>query len=163
MSLITATTSPSEELATRRISTSDFGLLGLRILVSVSMLYYQSWRQALQAWEFVWEKSPWAIADEVEKLGLPQPSMISVTLVFLLLAAPFGILIGFITRFNALVFLIALVFVLVTHLDDTLSVTLNAQTLVLYMGTALILSLSGGGLLSLDGLMTRRRHAKKKR
>ena len=162
MSLITATTSPSEELATRRISASDFWLLGLRILIATPMFYYQSWRHASRAWAFVWEKAPWAIADEIVKLGLPQGSVVSVTLVFLLLAAPFGLLIGFITRFNALILLLALGFVLVTHLDDTLSVTLNAQSLLLYMGMALILSLSGGGLLSLDGLMTRRRHAKSK-
>lgn len=163
MSLITSTISPAEDVASRKVAGADFWLLGIRILVSLPLIYFQSWKQATQAWGFVWENQPWTVADEIVALGLPQSPVISVLLIFLLLAAPFGVLIGFITRINALVLILTLGFVLIGQLDETLSTTLNPQTLLLYLGMALILSLAGGGMLSLDALLTRRRHEKRKK
>ena len=163
MSLITATTSLSDESAGRRIGGVDFWLLGIRILVSVPIVYFQSRDQAFQAWGFVWEQKAWPLSDTIAALGLPQSNVISVTLIFLLLSAPLGLLLGFITRLNALVLVIALAFVLISRLDETLSLTLNPQSLLLYLGMGVILSLSGGGLLSFDALLTRRRHEKHKK
>ena len=163
MGLLTPTTSPSDSADSNSGTGINFWLLALRCLAAVPMIYYQSWNQALRAWGFVWEKQPWPIAEKFVELDIPQPEVLSASLIFLLLVCPFGVLIGFLTRINAFVTMLAVIFVMITGIEREISQWLNAQVLLLYLGMCLILTLSGGGIFSFDTLLTKRWRRKKQK
>ncbi|MCB1235281.1 MAG: DoxX family protein [Verrucomicrobiae bacterium] len=165
MAFLTPSTSSSSADAPRAgLGLADFTLGWLRLAAAVPMFYYQSWSQAQKAWRFVWSQEAWPLAEKVTEMGLPQPPVFAVTLIFLLTVCPFGLLIGFLTRVNAVITCVALGFVFMTGL--IVSPWLNAQTLLLYMGVAVALAIGGPGLFSMDALFAwarRRRKMKKQR
>jgi uncharacterized membrane protein YphA (DoxX/SURF4 family) len=145
----------------RRIIPSDFWLLGLRLLMVLPMGYYQLLDQSVKAWKFTWEGHKWALPEQAEAAGLPQPEVVSVALVLILAFSSFALLIGFLSRINAILIAGALVFILVPGLEPYLSSNLTPQAILLYLGMGTILGMAGGGLFSVDGFLWRRRQRAK--
>ncbi len=140
---------------------ADFYLLLLRLVLAVPMFYYQIRDHVGRAWGFLWEQKEWALVDAFDAMGLPQPSVTAVTLVFLLLVCPAAIAIGFLTRINAALSLLAVLFFFLSGLP--LSEWLNAQTYVLFLGICAVLILSGPGAFSFDGGFSALRRRRKRR
>ena len=155
------TSTPTQVGEKRRIIPSDFWLLGLRLLLVLPMFYYQLRDQSVKAWRFAWEERSWALPEQAEAVGLPNPEVVSVALVLVLVIGCFALLIGFLSRINAILVTGALLFVLVPGLEPYLSPNLTPQTILLYLGMGLLLGLAGGGLLSLDGYLWFRRQKSK--
>lgn len=141
---------------TRALGGQDLWLLLLRGFVVFGMVYYQAVPHVPQAWNHVWNDSPWTVIDQMAALGLPAPSVFAVAFLVLLLIALLGLALGFVVRISAALFLFLVTFVLFAPLE--LSPTLVSQTLMLYVGMGLCLLLAGGGLISLDGVLTRRKN-----
>ena len=125
------------------------------------MIHYQAWEHAENGWSYMWEKTNWTVVDQMTNLGLKSPGPMAVLLIFFLLTSSFGILIGFLTRINAVIMLVCLGAVLIGPVE--ISTTLTPQTLLLYFGLCLTLIVAGGGFFSLDRLLTGRRRKKKKK
>ncbi|MCB1230765.1 MAG: DoxX family protein [Verrucomicrobiae bacterium] len=143
----------------RRIGLPDFYLLLLRLVFALPLFYYQIRQQTVWAWKFLWEQKDWPLLNAMSEMGLPQPSVTAVGLTFILLASPFGILIGFFTRVNAALTLLALIFFFLSDLP--FSDWLNGQTYVLYLGITAVLIIGGSGSFSFDGLFAMIRRRKK--
>lgn len=152
------TSTPAQSLSEqRRIIPSDFWLLGLRLLLVLPLYYYQLLDQCLKAWRFAWESRSWALPEQARAVGLPQPEVVSVALVLILLIASVALLIGFLSRINAVLITGALLFILMPGLEPFFSHSLTPQTILLYMGMGVLLGLAGGGLISVDGYLWSRR------
>ncbi len=119
------------------------------------MVYFQAWHQSIRAWAFVWEKKSWSLVDQFEELGFGMSGYIATTLVVLCAVLSFGIITGIYTRICAILLLLMMLFFLIVPVD--LSGNLNVQTLLLYAGMSFTLTLSGGGRVSLDHLLTKRK------
>ena len=133
----------------------DFSLLIIRVITVLALGYYQIFSHLKSVWELLWEQKEWALIAQIEALKLPFPSAITTALILLLLLSMIALVIGIFTRINALVLLILLGFVLVAQLR--LSLSLNPQTLVLYIGIMFALIFSGGGRFSLDFFLASRK------
>lgn len=133
----------------------DFALLIIRVISMVALGYYQIFNHIKSVWEFLWEQKNWELITQVEKLGIPFPTAIAVTLIFLILLSMIGIFIGIFTRVNALFLFVLLGFVLVAPI--LLSHSLNPQTILLYLGMLFALVFSGGGQFSLDKFLAMRK------
>ena len=140
----------------RGVSSWDFWLLILRAFVVFGMIYYQVIPHAPLAWGLIWKETAWDLVDQFSKIGFPYPPVTAVVFLVLLMISLLGLGLGFVVRINAALFLGLVVLVLFAPLD--LSPTLLSQTLMLYIGSGFLLILSGGGLISLDGLLTRRKN-----
>ncbi len=143
------------------MNASDLWVFLLRFFTGFPMVYYQAWKHANLGWEYMWAKKEWSVVDQMAALNYSSPGPMAVALVFFLLVSAFGILIGFLTRINAAILLICLGVVLVAPIELREN-SLTPQTLLIYIGLCITLLLSGGGLFSLDTLMTKRRGKKKK-
>lgn len=140
----------------RAVGSEDFWLLLLRGFVVFGMVYYQVVPHVPLAWSHLWKETPWGLIDQFASVGLPAPSAVAVAFLVLLMISLLGLALGFVVRISAALFLVLVTLVLFTPLD--LSPTLLSQTLMLYFGLGLCLLLAGGGLISLDGLLTRRKN-----
>lgn len=143
-------TSPSQSPAAAILS--DFGLLILRLIAGLPMLYFQGWHQSFRAWAFVWEKKSWSFAEQFDELGFSMPGFFATGLVILCTLLSIGIVTGIYTRISACLMLILIIFILIVPVE--LSGSLNVQALLLYAGMSFALLLSGGGRISLDHLLT---------
>lgn len=162
MALSRPPSNPPVDSASERIGVADFYRLLLRALLAVPMFFYQAKAQTILAWGFLWEKREWPLLDAIESMSLPQPSVTAISLTFVLLFSPIGILIGFLTRVNAALTFAATGFFFLTGLP--LSDWLSGQTYVLFLGICAVLVLSGPGAFSLDGIFSflrRRRRMKR--
>lgn len=137
------------------IHVHDFSLLGLRWLVAIAIVYFQGWDLIKSAWNFIWSKVAWPLVEQFDAISVPIPTVLAPTFAILLFLVAFCLFLGFLTRINALIGLALCLFILLTHLE--LSADLTLQALVLYAGALLVLTLSGGGRLSLDALLSHRR------
>ncbi len=138
------------------LTAPDFGLLVVRVITMVALGYYQIFNHLQSVWGYLWEQSGWKLIDQIQALRLPFPPVIAVALIFLITLAMIGIVVGIFTRFNALLLLLLLGIVLISQLR--LSISLNPQALVLYIGIQITLILSGGGKFSLDHLLASRKN-----
>ena len=138
---------------------SDFGLFIVIFISSGAFVYYQLVEQLRLGNLFIWEKADWELINEIATLGLPMPAAIGVTLVLLLTAALIGITIGIFTRINATILFGLTAFTLIGPLH--LSLSLNPQSLVLYLALFLALACGGAARVSLDYLLTRKKTEKK--
>ena len=145
---------PSNPSATGLI-TRDLCPLALRFVAGLTMIYFQAWHQSIRAWAFVWDKKSWSLVDQIEELGLGLSGYIATTLVVLCAVLSLGVITGIYTRICALLLLVMMVFLLIVPVE--LSGNLNVQTLLLYAGISFTLVLSGGGRISLDYLLTKRK------
>ena len=108
---------------------------------------------------FIWEKADWELINEIATRGLPMPAAIGVTLVLLLTTALIGITVGIFTRIIARILFGLTAFTLIGPLH--LSLSLNPQSLVLYLALFLALACGGAARVSLDYLLTRKKTEKK--
>jgi uncharacterized membrane protein YphA (DoxX/SURF4 family) len=162
MALLRRSSSSALDASPEKVGLADFYCLLLRCLLALPMFFYQAKAQTLLAWRFLWEQREWPLHEAIKAMELPQPSVTAVALIFVLLTAPFGILIGFLTRVNAALTLLATGFFFITGLP--LSDWLSGQTYVLYLGLCAVLVLSGPGSFSFDGafaFLRRRRRMRK--
>lgn len=139
---------------------ADIYLLLLRLVMTAPLFYYQIRQQSVVAWQSLWEKKDWPLLNAVTEMGLPQPQVTTVALVFVLVACPLGIVLGFLTRINAALTLLAILFFFLSGLP--FSEWMTGQTYVLFLGIAAVLTLSGPGRLSFDGLYAAVRQHKKR-
>ena len=142
------------------ITLREFYLGLLRLVFAVPLFFYQILEQVEYARGFIWSEQEWPLLEAIREMGLPQPEATAVVSIFLLAVCPAAIVIGFLTRINATLTLLGLLFFFFSRLP--LSEFLNGQTYVLYMGIACVLIVSGSGNLSLDGLFAARRRRKRR-
>lgn len=133
----------------------DVGLLFLRWIGIIALMYYQVWDQVVNAARYLWNKTEWDVVDQFQSLSIPFPGPLAVSFLFLLTIFCVGIALGILTRMCSTALLLFMGFILVAPID--LSKSLNPQTLVLYMGVFLTLLLGGAGKLSLDFLLAGRK------
>ncbi len=145
---------------TPRVGLADFYLLLLRWVLAVPLFYYQIRQQSVMAWSYLWDKKEWPLLVAVTEAGLPQPRIITVALIFVLLACPLGVAVGFLTRINAALTLLAMLFFFLSGLP--FSEWMTGQTYVLFLGVAAVLTLSGPGRFSFDGVFAAVRQHKKR-
>lgn len=128
----------------------DVGLFFIRVLATLSFIYYQLVEQLRLAFDWLWTRATWDLLDQITQLGHPVPSVIAVTLIVLLTLCCFSIFLGIFGRWHALVFFLLCAYILMSPLE--LSPTLNPQTLALYTILGFGFIFSGAGRLSLDNL-----------
>lgn len=134
---------------------SDLCPLALRFATGLTMLYFQAWYQSIRAWSYVWHKQSWSLVDQFEELGFAMPGVFATTLITLCALLSVGLITGIYTRICAFLMLTVVTFILIVPVE--LSGSLNVQALLLYAGLSFTLILSGGGRISLDHLLTRRK------
>ena len=134
---------------------NDLGLLTLRFVTGLPMLFFQGWHQSFRAWAYVWDNKSWPLIEQFEKFGFAIPGFFATTLVIACTLCSLALLLGLYTRFNALLLLVLMLFILIVPVE--LSGNLNVQTLLLYAGLSLTLLFFGSGRISLDHLLTRRK------
>ena len=162
MALLRPSTITPTEASADRLGMVDLYRLLLRLVLAVPMFFYQAMSQTTQAWGFVWEKREWPLMQAIEEMALPQPSVTAISLIFILLFCPIGVAVGFLTRVNAALTLLATGFFFISGLP--LSDWLSGQTYLLFMGVCAVLVLSGPGAFSIDGVfffLRRRRQMRK--
>lgn len=141
--------------ASDRPRLADLGLLTIRLFTVLTFAYYQLAHQLRQAIDHLWEEAPWSLVSQLGDRGLPSPELLAPLGIALMTTTLMGVLLGFLTRLNALLFALMTGFVLFSALS--LSPTLNPQTLALYLGVFLGFAGGGAGRLSLDHLLAGRR------
>ena len=127
---------------------TDLGLLVIRLVTVAIFSYYQLRAQLVLAQNFVWDAGDWDLIKQLGTKGLPMPDIIAVGGIAIFSISLLGVLLGFFTRFNALILTLMTGFILLAPL--ILSSTLNPQSLALYLGLFAGLACGGGGRLSLD-------------
>ncbi len=137
------------------VTVHDFWLLALRLATAFCLIYFQAWDQIKMAWAFVWEKVPWTLVDQMSAASFPTPNILAPLLIFLLMVVGFALGFGFLSRIISLIGVLLCGLVLVAQLE--LSTSLTSQTLILYCSILLVMVFAGGGRISLDALLTRRK------
>ena len=120
------------------------------MLLAGPMFFYQAKAQTAHGWIYLWDQKEWPLMEAMEAMKLPQPAVTAIVLVFVLLFSPIGILIGFLTRVNAVLLMVVTGYFFMSALP--LSAYLSGQTYVLYLGLCGVVVLSGPGAFSLDGV-----------
>ena len=138
---------------------ADLGLLLIRLLVVATYVYYQLLAQLKLTVAHVWDGSDWDLVGQLAQLGVPSPDIVAAASIALQSTALLGVVVGFFTRINALLFFLMCGFVLFAAIP--LSSGLNPQVLSLYLAVFLGLACGGGGRLSLDHLLAGRRARKR--
>lgn len=146
---------PLPDNSPERNAAADFGWLSLRFLAFAIYLYYQLAADLERARALIWEKQSWDLVAGLAGMGLPYPTVLAPVSVGFIAVILLGILLGFLCRLNALLFALAMGFVLVGELR--VSHTLNPQCLLLYIAIGVCLAISGPGRFSLDHLLAGRR------
>lgn len=134
---------------------ADLGLLTIRFFSVAIFVYYQLANQFEQAIDHVWDEAAWSLVDQFAERGLPAPGMLAPLATVLMATSLLGVLLGFFTRLNALLFALMTGFALLSAIS--LSPTLNPQALALYLGIFAGFACGGGGRFSLDHLLAGRR------
>lgn len=136
----------------------QISLCTLRASSALALIYYQGWEQFTRGWNFIWSGTRWNLVDHFSKAH-PVPVAVllaSLTAAFFFLS-PLLLMMGFLTRVNALLIFLGLLLTLDAGLDGVLSTSLHTQTLVLYLLITLFFIVNGGGMVSMDRLFGRRR------
>jgi uncharacterized membrane protein YphA (DoxX/SURF4 family) len=133
-------------------------LFCLRVFSGLALIYYQGWEQFHQGWNYLWKSTRWRLLDHFS-VGHPVP----VAVVFAFVTAgfffvsPVLLVVGFLTRVNALLIFLGLLLTLDKGLNEVLSTSLHTQTMVLYLLIMFFYFVNGGGLLAADRLFDQRR------
>lgn len=162
MSFSRSSSNTSADAVPAQIGIPDVYRLMIRLLVAVPMFFYQAKLQTAQAWIYLWDQKVWPLLEAMKEMNLPQPTVTATVLIFVMLFAPIGILIGFLTRVNAVLLMLATAYFFLSGLP--LSDYLSGQTYVLYLGLCAVLVLCGPGAFSMDaafGFLRRRRRQRK--
>ncbi len=149
------------ELSRSSGSPPIIGIIPLRIGAGVSLLYLHAWTEAIAAWHYLWNQTPWdAIATLGEKAGLPFPQVLAVTAATIAAFTGVSWILGFATRFASFIFLpVALGALLVSNRTEQ---SFAAESCVLYFLIGITLLVNGAGWLAVDTLFGLRKRDKKK-
>lgn len=134
---------------------NDLCPLVLRFSAGLTMIFFQAWHQSIRAWSYVWDKQSWSLVDQFSELGFAYSGFIATSLIVLCTVLSIGLITGIYTRICAFLLLVLMIFILIVPAE--LSGSLSVQTLLLYAGVSISLMLSGGGRISLDHLLTKRK------
>jgi uncharacterized membrane protein YphA (DoxX/SURF4 family) len=162
MSFSRSSSNQDTDPAPALIGIPDVYRLLIRLLVAVPMFFYQAKLQTAQAWIYLWDQKEWPLLEAMKEMNLPQPTVTATALIFVMLFSPIAILVGFLTRVNAVLLLLATAYFFVSGLP--LSDFLSGQTYVLYLGLCAVMVLCGPGAFSMDaafGFLRRRRKQRK--
>ncbi|MEQ1841484.1 MAG: hypothetical protein ABL994_13835 [Verrucomicrobiales bacterium] len=138
----------------------DLGLFIIRVFCVATFFYYQLRDQLSHAQNYIWDSGEWNLIEQLGGKGLPLPHVVAVAAVSVFAISLLGVLVGILTRINALLLTLMTGFVLLAPL--ILSPTLNPQSLALYIGVFAGLASGGGGRLSLDYFLADRRAKRRK-
>lgn len=133
-------------------------MCGLRVSTGLALIYYQGWEQFSQGWSYLWSNTPWKLVNHFSA-GHPVPvaaAFAFVTAGFFFLS-PLLLMLGFLTRLNALLIFLGLLLCLDRNLNSVLSTSLHTQTLALYLLVTLFFFVNGGGMLAADRVFDSRR------
>lgn len=133
-------------------------MFGLRVLSGLALVYYQGWEQFSQGWRYLWAGARWQLLDHFSS-GHPVPvaAVFAFATAVFFFVSPILLMVGFLTRINALLIFVGLVLALDKDLNGVLSSTLHTQTMALYLLITLFFCINGGGLIGADRLFEQRR------
>ncbi len=150
---------PLTDNAADKPTSIDFGLLVLRFVTVFAFAYYQMIEQLGKARAYVWNKTEWELSQRFGDLELPFPGIFASGYIAVFTFCLLAVLVGFFTRFNAMIIFVLASAALVVPLE--LSARLNPQTLVVYLAIYLALAIGGAGKLSLDYFLAGRKARKR--
>jgi len=135
-----------------------YSLAALRVLSGLALIYYQGWDQFSKGWRFLWSDERWMLVEHFRAEHSPPVAVLFAfgTAVFYFVS-PLFLMIGFLTRINALLIFVGLLITLNANLDGVLSTSLHTQTMVLYFLITLFFGVNGGGMIAADRLFDRSR------
>ncbi len=133
----------------------DVGLLLLRWITVIALMYYQCWDNVVSAAKYLWNKTEWNVVGQFANLSIPFPGPLAVSFLFLITIFAAGVALGILTRICSAAMLVCIGFILVAPIE--LSKSLAPQTLVLYLGVFVVFLFGGAGKLSLDFLLAGRK------
>lgn len=133
-------------------------MCGLRILSGLALVYYQGWEQFFRGWQYLWAGSRWKLLDHfTAEHPVPVAAAFAFATAVFFFVSPVLLMVGFLTRLNAMLIFMGLVLALDKDLNGVLSSTLHTQTMVLYLLITLFFVINGGGLIAADRLFDQRR------
>ncbi len=133
------------------------GIIPLRIGAGALLLYLHAWQAAGQAWQHVWNQTPWDVISTLEKAGL-SPFMGKVLGAMAAGIAAFTAgswILGFLTRFSSVLFMPVTLGAL--WVCNRVDLPYRSEGAVLYFLVALTLLVNGSGWLGIDTLFRLRR------
>lgn len=126
------------------------GVIPLRLIGGVSLLYLHGWAGATAGWAHLWSNAPWDAIGFLERASIPMPRVMAIAAAAITAFTGASWILGFATRFASLVFLpVALGALLVANRAGQ---NYAAETCVLYFLIALTLLVNGSGWMSIDAI-----------
>ena len=126
----------------------DIALLLFRLTSVTVLVIFKLIPESTAGWAAIWHEKPWALADTVGSLGIPQAQWVTASAVVLVVLATFGVAIGFVTRFSATLLLCYVALLCYSAVKETEVAVLELA--LVYGCIFLFLLLRGPGNLSAD-------------
>jgi uncharacterized membrane protein YphA (DoxX/SURF4 family) len=141
------------------------GVIPLRLIGGISLLYLHGWTAGHEAWQHLWHGAPWDAIAYLEKAALPMPRVLALAAAGITTFAGASWILGFATRFASFIFLPVALGALLVANKMTVSVehSYAAETAVLYFLIALTLLVNGSGWFSIDAIFNAARNRSKVR
>ncbi len=136
------------------------GVIPLRLIAGISLLYLHGWTAAHDAWQHLWHRAEWDAIPYLEQASLPMPRVLALTAAGVTTFTGVSWILGFATRFASFIFLpIALGALLVANkMTATVEHSYAAETAVLYFLISLTLLVNGSGWFSVDAIFNAARN-----
>jgi uncharacterized membrane protein YphA (DoxX/SURF4 family) len=130
------------------------GVIPLRLIGGISLIYLHGWTAAHDAWQHLWHGAPWDAIEYLEKASMPMPRVLALAAAGITTFAGASWILGFATRFASYIFLPVAIGALLVANKMTASVehSYAAETAVLYFLIALTLLVNGSGWFSIDAI-----------
>jgi putative oxidoreductase len=129
-----------------RVSTSDVGLLAMRLGYAALLIGFHGWGKFHRAFDYVFFGQPWTFVALVARLGFPLPSMFAVLSALAESLAVLFVGVGLFTRWAAGIIAINMTVAFLNELFKGDPIELPA----LYLLGALVILVLGPGRVSLD-------------
>ena len=134
-----------------RATGASWGILVLRLGLGSMVFVIHGYHKLLGGSAWLHDGSPWPLADEVAEMHFPMPVAAAFAATAAQLVCPLFLLLGLLTRLNALI----LTGTLGVAVLQNLTAGRDPQLAVLYVLAYVSLVLSGGGRWSLDASRSR--------
>lgn len=136
------------------------GIIPLRLIAGISLMYLHGWVAAHDGWEHLWHGAAWDAIAYLEKAAMPMPRILAIGASAITTFTAASWILGFATRFASFIFLpVALGALLVANrMTATVEHSYAAETAVLYFLVALTLLVNGSGWFSVDAIFNAARN-----
>ncbi len=121
----------------------------IRIGTGTLLMARHGFREAINAYHFLWKEQPWSLVTSLHEAGLPQAHLLTPFVALIVAGVALSWILGFLTRLFA-VFFLPVVITALTLLQKAGSVQVEAAWLYLFITVTLLLF--GSGAVSIDQL-----------